>query len=36
MICTTIRKGQDCAFMTAQGCSYNGRSCYPIVEQFNG
>lgn len=36
MICTTIRKGQDCAFMTAQGCSYNGGSCYPIVEQCNG
>ncbi|MFW6334313.1 MAG: PxxKW family cysteine-rich protein, partial [Desulfosalsimonas sp.] len=36
MICQTTRKGQECAFMTPQGCSYNGGSCYQVVESCNG
>ncbi|MGB5984830.1 MAG: PxxKW family cysteine-rich protein [Desulfobacterales bacterium] len=36
MICDTIRKGSDCAFMTAKGCSYNGGLCHEIVEQCQG
>ena len=36
MICDTIRKGNDCNFMTAQGCSYNGGMCHEIVEQCQG
>jgi len=36
MKCTTIRKGFDCPFMTAKGCSYNGGICHEIVEECNG
>ncbi len=36
MECTTIRKGSECAFMTAKGCSYNGGMCREIVEQCKG
>jgi hypothetical protein len=36
MICTTVRKGDECVFMTAQGCSYNGGTCLPIIEKCEG
>ena len=36
MICSTLKAGNDCAFMTKAGCGYNGGSCYPIVEQCEG
>nr|NJM03329.1 hypothetical protein [Desulfobacula sp.] len=36
MICTTVRKGDNCVFMTAQGCSYNEGTCLPIAEQCSG
>ncbi len=36
MICTTVREGDDCVFMTAKGCSYNEGHCLPIVDQCNG
>lgn len=36
MICETVRKGQDCPFMTAKGCSYTGGVCREIVEQCDG
>lgn len=36
MICTTVKAGMECAFMTKSGCGYNGGSCYPIVDQCNG
>jgi hypothetical protein len=36
MICQTIRKGNECAFMTAKGCSYNGGLCHEIVESCKG
>ena len=36
MICATIRKGMECPFMTAKGCSYNGGICHEVVEQCNG
>ena len=36
MECTTVRKGFDCPFMTAKGCSYNGGICHEAVEQCNG
>jgi len=32
MICTTIRKGDECVFMTTRGCNYNGGACKPVVE----
>ncbi len=36
MVCTTIRKGFECPFMTPKGCSYNGGICHEVVEQCNG
>lgn len=36
MLCTTVRQGQECPFMKAGGCSYNGGICHEIVEQCNG
>jgi len=36
LLCTTIREGQECAFMTPAGCSYNGGMCHEIVEQCDG
>ena len=36
MLCTTIRKGQECPFMSANGCSYNGGICHEVVEQCDG
>ncbi len=36
MVCTTIREGSECFFMTAKGCSYNNGVCLEIVEQCDG
>ena len=36
MICTTVREGDDCVFMTANGCGYNGGACLPIIDQCMG
>ncbi len=36
MVCTTIRKGVECLFMTAKGCSYTDGICYEIVEKCDG
>jgi hypothetical protein len=36
MICQTIRKGNECNFMTAKGCGYNGGLCHEIVEACKG
>ncbi len=36
MVCKTARAGSDCALMTSKGCSYNGGTCYPIVEGCTG
>ena len=36
LICKTVRKGQECALMTAKGCSYNGGFCHPVVEPCEG
>ncbi|MFH2093968.1 MAG: PxxKW family cysteine-rich protein [Pseudomonadota bacterium] len=36
MICTTVRAGDDCVFMTAKGCGFNGGACLPIIDQCNG
>jgi hypothetical protein len=33
MVCTTIKEGTDCFFMTKNGCQFNGGSCHTIVEQ---
>lgn len=36
MICTTVREGDDCVFMTGEGCCFNGGACLPIIDQCNG
>ena len=36
MDCTTVKPGVECAFMTKNGCSFNGGTCHPIVEQCEG
>ena len=36
MLCTTVKKDNDCNFMTSQGCTYNDGSCHTIVEKCNG
>ena len=36
MDCTTVKPGVECAFMTKNGCSFNGGTCHPIVEQCQG
>lgn len=36
MKCTTIKVNTECPFMAADGCSYNGGVCQPIVEACQG
>jgi len=36
MICTSVKEGSDCFFMTKQGCEFNGGTCHSIVEQCDG
>jgi len=36
MICQTIREGSECAFMTANGCAYNGGLCHEIIDACQG
>ena len=36
MVCTTVRKGLECPFMAASGCSYNGGICNEIIEHCSG
>lgn len=36
MICTTVREGDDCVFMTTDGCGYNGGACLPIIDECGG
>ena len=36
MRCQTIKHGTECFLMSNEGCSYNGGTCYPIVESCQG
>lgn len=36
MICTTTRKGDECVFMTADGCSYEGGTCLAVDDKCLG
>jgi hypothetical protein len=36
MVCTTVRQGSECIFMSKRGCQFNGGSCQPIVDQCDG
>ncbi len=36
LICSTIKKGTECLFMTAKGCSYKDGMCYEVIEKCEG
>jgi hypothetical protein len=36
MVCTSVKEGLDCFFMTKSGCRFNGGSCHTIIEQCEG
>jgi hypothetical protein len=36
MLCTTIKDGVDCVFMSANGCTYNSARCHPIIDHCDG
>lgn len=36
MICQTIRKGNECFLMKANGCSFADGSCKPIIDKCEG
>ena len=36
MVCTSVKEGLDCFFMTKSGCQFNGGSCHTVVEQCKG
>ncbi len=36
MLCQTVKKDLECAFMTKKGCSFVGGSCHPIIEKCEG
>ena len=36
MIWTTIREDVECAFMTKEGCGFNGGQCHTIIERCEG
>ncbi len=36
MICTTVRNGQECVFMSKRGCGYKNGSCLEIIEKCVG
>ncbi|MGA2026246.1 MAG: PxxKW family cysteine-rich protein [Syntrophobacteraceae bacterium] len=36
MVCSTMKAGAECAFMSKTGCGYNGGTCHQIVEQCEG
>jgi hypothetical protein len=36
MLCTTIKEGTDCVFMSNNGCTYNGTRCHTITDHCEG
>jgi hypothetical protein len=36
MQCDTIKNGQECNFMSKQGCGFAGRACRPLIEKCEG
>jgi len=36
MLCTSVKEGSDCFFMTKKGCEFNGGTCHTVVEQCEG
>lgn len=36
MVCSSVKEGLDCFFMSKEGCQFNGGTCHQIVEQCEG
>ena len=36
MVCTSVKEGMECIFMTNRGCSFNGGLCHQVVEECHG
>ena len=36
MVCTTVKQGMECFFMSKKGCQFNGGNCHQIIEQCEG
>ena len=36
MVCTSVKEGLECFFMTKKGCKFNGGTCHIIVEACEG
>jgi hypothetical protein len=36
MVCTSVKEGVDCHFMSNEGCQFNGGTCHEIIEQCEG
>ena len=36
MVCTSVKEGAECFFMSKKGCQFNGGACHPVVEQCDG
>ena len=36
MVCTSVKEGVECVFMSKQGCQFNGGACHTIVAQCEG
>jgi hypothetical protein len=36
MVCTSVKEGKECFFMSSKGCQFNGGTCHTVVEQCEG
>lgn len=36
MLCETVKKGSECAFMSKKGCGMTGGSCLPVIDKCDG
>ena len=36
MVCTSVKEGYECLFMSKKGCQFNGGACHSIIEQCEG
>ncbi|MFH1081913.1 MAG: PxxKW family cysteine-rich protein [Pseudomonadota bacterium] len=36
MVCSSVKVGQNCLFMSKKGCGFNGGTCHIIVEACEG
>jgi hypothetical protein len=36
MVCTSVKEGTECSFMSSNGCQFNGGNCHPITEKCEG